>query len=87
MLDGISYIARHVDEVSCRVLFDRTPTPLAFVELRNPTIALPAGYRAPSMKRAVSSLSCAGLFLIPTRASVGEWLFVSLNTPPSRTGT
>src|ERR1700730_1854217 len=39
------------------------------------------------MKRRVSSRSYSGLFLMPRRLSAGERLFVSLNTPPSRTGT
>ena len=38
-------------------------------------------------KRAVSSRWYSGLFLIPARLSAGERLLVSLNTPPSRTGT
>ena len=39
------------------------------------------------MKRRVSSRSYSGLFLMPTSVSAGERLPVSLNTPPSNTGT
>jgi hypothetical protein len=38
-------------------------------------------------KRSVSSRSYSGLFLIPAKASAGERLPVSLNTPPNSTGT
>jgi hypothetical protein len=39
------------------------------------------------MKRSVSSRAYSGLFLMPARLSAGERLLVSLNTPPSNTGT
>jgi hypothetical protein len=40
-----------------------------------------------AMKRRISSCSYSILFLMPPNAIIGGLLLVSLNTPPSRTGT
>ena len=40
-----------------------------------------------AMKRRVSSCWYSSLFLMPLNWTMGAWLLVSLNTPPSSTGT